>query len=69
MTTVILRVHQDTKGELKGTMERPGGQSQVFRDVEELIAVLSTWVEGEKTEKTQKGKAWGSTSSSVIRDT
>lgn len=65
MTTVILRLHPDPQGVLKGTMERPGYDKKVFRHLDEMIEVLGEWVEFDL----QDGKARGSTSSSAILET
>ena len=62
MVTLIVRVHNDTGGGLKGTVEEPGGESQVFRDVAELLSILRSLSD-------QAGNGFGSTSSSAIRET
>lgn len=66
MTTVILRILRDPAGGLRGTVEKPGHRTLVFRDIDELVGVLSDWVDQDDA---QVGNAWGSTSSSVIRET
>jgi hypothetical protein len=41
--TVIIRLHSHTDGELKGTLEEPGGPTVVFRDADELVSTLVKW--------------------------
>lgn len=64
VTTVILRLHPEG-GVLKGTMERPGHDEKVFRNLDEMLSVLGEWAEM----NLQVGNACGSTSSSPILET
>lgn len=56
---------EDT-AELRGTVERPGGEPRQFRSATELIAILT---EGDAVPDPQAGYGPGSTSSSTILDT
>ena len=62
MVTLILRLHDDPSGELKGTIEEPGKDPALFRDGSELMAVLEALA-------SQVGNGLGSTSSSPILET
>lgn len=39
--TLILRLQPEAGGVFKGTVERPGYEGQVFRDVEGMIEILA----------------------------
>lgn len=62
MVTLILRLQEDPAGGLKGTVELPGKAPELFRDGEELVAVLLTLA-------VQDGNGLGSMSNSAMRDT
>ena len=65
MTTVILRINNDRKGSLRGTVELPGGGTRVFRSDDELLDTLYEWADSDP----KSGKASGSTPSSDMRVT
>ena len=62
MVTLILRLHDDPAGGLKGTIEEPGKAPELFRDGAELMTVLQSLA-------AQVGNGLGSTSNSPILDT
>lgn len=62
MVTLIVRLHEDPSGGLKGTVEEPGQAPEPFRDAAELMSLL-------ESRTAQAGNGLGSTSSSAMRDT
>jgi hypothetical protein len=65
MTTVILRINNNRKGGLRGTVELPGVGTRVFQSDEELLDLLYEWAGSDR----ESGKGSGSTPSSAMRVT
>lgn len=65
MTTVILRITDDRKKGLRGTIELPGGGIRTFQSDEDLMDTIYEWSDPVPT----SGNASGSTSSSAMRAT
>lgn len=65
MSTFIVRL-AEVPGPMVGTVERPGEESVAFRDLDELMELLSAW---HREALSQDGKASGSISSSPMRPT
>lgn len=63
MSTFIVRIQTNLPGGLKGTVERPGEDAELFQSSEELLALLHDWTGG------PDGNGSGSTSNSAIRAT
>jgi|FLYL01.1.fsa_nt_gi hypothetical protein len=59
MATFIVRVLAVGDGEIRGTVEEPGGEPRPFTSAAQLAELLRSW----------EGKGAGSTSSSPIRAT
>lgn len=62
MVTLIVRLHDDPEGGLKGTIEEPGKTPELFRSGDELVSALRSLTAHE-------GNGLGSTSSSAMRET
>jgi hypothetical protein len=65
MTTVILRIKDEPRIGLRGTVELPGFGPKVFRSDEDLLDTIYEWLEPIRA----SGKGSGSTSKSAIRVT